>query len=640
MRNLATQFCRDVRLTGGLLADRAQVVREQVIPYQWRALNDEVPGAEPSYAIENLRIAAGEKSGKFQGMIFQDSDVAKWLEAVAYSLMAEPDPELEARADEVIDLVGRAQQDDGYINSYYTIMAPDKRWTNLRDNHELYCAGHFIEAAVAYYEATGKDKLLQILCRFVDHIDEVFGPEEGKKRGYPGHEEIELALIKLYRVTKDPKHLRLAQFFIEERGREPHYFDIEAEARGAKPEDYWFSGHWYSQSHLPLREQETAEGHSVRAMYLYSAAADLALETDDKELYEVCKRLWDNVVHKRMYITGGIGSQAHHEGFTIDYDLPGDRAYTETCAAIGLVFWAQRMLQIEPKSEYADVMERALYNGVLSGMSLEGTKFFYVNPLEVDPATAAARHDHRHVRTTRQEWFGCACCPPNIARLLASINQYIYSTRDRDIFVHLFAQSEASFKLGDPEVKLSQNTNYPWDETVQFVVSSAEPQMFALNVRLPKWCRAPQIKVNGEIIERLQVVDGYARIERIWSDGDQVELIFPMPVEKVWANPKVSYSAGKMALQRGPVVYCFEEVDNGRNLSEIYIPADAAFSVEEEKQLKMPVLIGHGYRRVVPDDSLYTTTPPEVKEVELKAVPYFAWDNRQAGEMRVWMNES
>lgn len=639
MRNLATQFVREVRLTGGLLADRAKVVRDQVIPYQWKALNDDVPGAEPSYAIENLRIAAGEKTGKFRGMIFQDSDVAKWLEAVAYSLMAEPDPELEARADEVIDLVGRAQQSDGYLNSYYTVMAPDKRWTNLRDHHELYCAGHFIEAAVAYYEATGKDKLLQIMCRFVDHINEVFGPEEGKKRGYPGHEEIELALIKLYRVTKDPKHLKLAQFFIEERGRKPHYFDIEAEARGQNPDDPWFNGHRYSQSHLPVREQETAEGHSVRAMYLYTAVADLVLETGDKELYEVCRRLWDNVTNKRMYVIGGIGSQAHHEGFTIDYDLPGDRAYTETCAAIGLVFWAQRMLQIEPRREYADVMERALYNGVLSGMSLEGTKFFYVNPLEVDPAVAAARHDHHHVKTTRQEWFGCACCPPNIARLLASVNQYIYSTRESDVFVHLFTQGEALFQIGEAEIRLSQITNYPWDENVMFVVGVVDPQTFTLNVRLPQWCRAPKVKVNGEDIESLEVVDGYARIERAWFNGDQVEVCFPMPVEKVWSNPRVSYSAGKIALQRGPIVYCFEEVDNGPNLSQIYISADAPFTVGKDEQLELPILTGPGYRRIVSDESLYTTTRPKVEGVELKAVPYFAWDNRQTGEMRVWMNE-
>lgn len=632
-----TVFNRDVRLTGGLLADRARVVREQVIPYQWGALNDQVPGAEPSFAIENLRIAAGEKSGKFRGMVFQDSDVAKWLEAAAYSLMAAADPELEARADAVIELVGRAQQDDGYLNSYYTVAAPDKRWTNLRDHHELYCAGHFIEAAVAYYEATGKDQLLNIMCRFVDHIREVFGPGENQKRGYPGHEEIELALIKLYRVTKNRDHLELARFFIEERGKQPHYFTIEAEARGDKVEDYWFD-YSYSQAHLPIREQTTAEGHAVRAMYLYSAVADLAIETGDEELFAVCERLWDNTVNKRMYITGSIGSQARHEGFTIDYDLPGDRAYTETCAAIGLVFWAQRMLQVRPHGKYADVMERALYNGVLSGMSLEGTRFFYVNPLEVDPKVCAARYDHRHVKTTRQEWFGCACCPPNIARLLASINQYMYSTSDREIFVHLFADSEAAFKFGEQEFKLIQNTNYPWDESIQFIISTPVPQDFALNIRIPQWCAAPEITVDGKVLEQLEISNGYVKIERIWTDHDVVTVTFPMPVEKVWANPLVASTAGKIALQRGPVVYCLEEIDNGPNLAAVFIAGTAEFTVEEEPTLRLPILVGQGQRRLI-EENLYTTTQPVTKSVEIKAVPYFAWDNRQPGEMRVWINE-
>ena len=331
-----------MRLTEGLLGERAQAVRDKVIPYQWRALNDSIPGAAPSHAIENLRIAAGEKDGQHRGWVFQDSDLAKWLEAVSYSLMAESNPEWEAHADEVIGLLGRAQQRDGYLNSYYTITGLERRWTNLRDHHELYCAGHLIEAAVAYYQATGKDQLLQIVCRMVDHIGEVFGPGEGQKRGYPGHEEIELALLKLYRVTNNPAHLKLAEFFIEERGKQPHYFDAEAKARGEDPAAYRFD-YSYSQSHLPVREQDTVEGHAVRAMYLLAAVAELALEKDDPELVQVCERLWHNTVQRRMYITGGIGSQDYHEGFTIDYDLPNDTAYAETCAAIGWSF-AQRML--------------------------------------------------------------------------------------------------------------------------------------------------------------------------------------------------------------------------------------------------------------------------------------------------------
>ncbi|NLM53734.1 MAG: glycoside hydrolase family 127 protein [Firmicutes bacterium] len=638
MRNSSSEFCRNVRLRRGLLAERAEVVREKVIPYQWKALNDDVPGAEPSFAIENLRIAAGEKDGEFRGWVFQDSDVAKWLEAVAYRLMAEPHPEWEARADEVIDLVERAQQADGYLNSYYTITAPQERWTNLRDKHELYCAGHFIEAGVAYYQATGKDKLLQVVCRLADHICEVFGPHANQKRGYPGHEEIELALVKLYRVTQKRAYLELAEFFIEERGRQPHYFTLEALARGEDPREYRFD-YAYSQSHLPLREQTTVEGHAVRAMYLLAAAADLALEKDDPELQAVCERLWNNVVQRRMYITGAIGSAGHHEGFTIDYDLPNDLAYAETCAAIGLVFWAQRMLQLAAKAEYADVMERALYNGVLSGMSLEGTKFFYVNPLEVDPRLCAARYELRETLPERQEWFGCACCPPNLARLLASINSYIYSANQTEVFVHLFADSTATIQLGGEQVVLVQQTDYPWDEHVQISIHTPKPALFTLSIRIPGWCTSPVVRLGDERLSLRNVEDGYLRLHSRWSDGDTISLTFPMPVVRVWANPLVADNVGKVALQRGPIVYCFEEVDNGANLAALCIPENAAFVAERDPALQLPALVGPGLRITAPESGLYTTARPVHQAVTLKAVPYFAWSNRGRGEMRIWLNE-
>ncbi len=637
MGNPATQFCWDVRLTEGLLGERAQAVRDKVIPYQWRALNDSIPGAAPSHAIENLRIAAGEKDGQHRGWVFQDSDLAKWLEAVSYSLMAESNPEWEAHADEVIGLLGRAQQRDGYLNSYYTITGLERRWTNLRDHHELYCAGHLIEAAVAYYQATGKDQLLQIVCRMVDHIGEVFGPGEGQKRGYPGHEEIELALLKLYRVTNNPAHLKLAEFFIEERGKQPHYFDAEAKARGEDPAAYRFD-YSYSQSHLPVREQDTVEGHAVRAMYLLAAVAELALEKDDPELVQVCERLWHNTVQRRMYITGGIGSQDYHEGFTIDYDLPNDTAYAETCAAIGLVFFAQRMLALAPKAEYADVMERALYNGVLSGMSMEGTKFFYVNPLAVDPKVCAARHDLRHVNPVRQEWFGCACCPPNIARLLASIHSYIYSAGGAELFIHLYAGSTATIQLSSGQVEVVQKTEYPWDGTVQFTLNMQRPQEFSLNLRIPGWCTQHRVKVGDEELSSLEVHDGYLRLKRVWAPGDTVTLTLFMPVERVWANPQVEENVGKVALQRGPIVYCFEEVDNGPHLAALFIPRESEFQVEEDPSLGLPVLVGTGLRRQG-TESLYTTTGPQDEAVPVTAVPYFAWNNRQPGEMRVWINE-
>ncbi|HOQ72916.1 MAG TPA: glycoside hydrolase family 127 protein [Limnochordia bacterium] len=632
--------CKKTELKGGLLADRAAVVREKMIPYQWKALNDLLPDGEPSHAIENLRIAAGEKTGEFKGMVFQDSDVAKWLEAVAYSLATHPDPQLEATADEVIDLVARAQQPDGYLNSYYTIVDPENRWTNLSENHELYCAGHFIEAAVAYYEATGKDKLLQVVCKLVEHIDSIFGPEEGKKKGYPGHEEIELALIRLYRVTRDERHLRLAQFFVEERGKQPNYFEEEARARGPQRSPNWgLFGLDYNQAHLQVREQTTVEGHAVRAMYLFSAVADLAQETGDPQLLQVSKTLWDNMVSRRMYITGGIGSQAHGEGFTIDYDLPSSRAYAETCAAIGLFFWGHRLLQLEPDNRYADEMERALYNGILSGMSWEGDRFFYVNPLEVDPAVCRARHDHRHVKATRQGWFACACCPPNLARLLTSLHHYIYSCGPQGLFVHFFADSAVEFPAAGKKVGLRQTTDYPWDGRVQLDLDLEGEAPFSLHVRLPGWCRQVEVKVNGEVLSDLagHTHRGYLVLTRTWRAGDRVELDLAMPVEKVYAHPKVREAAGRIALQRGPVIYCLEEVDNGPDLHSLLLAREPRFQVAREPELGVPAISAQGFRLEAAGSQLYTTEKPRRTAVTIKAIPYFAWDNRRPGAMLVWM---
>ncbi len=627
-------------LRAGLLAEGAKIVREKMIPHQWAALNDQLPGAEPSHAIDNLRIAAGEKSGEYRGMVFQDSDVAKWLEAVAYCLATHPDLEWEEKADSVIDLLARAQQPDGYLNSYYTLVEPEKRWTNLAANHELYCAGHFIEAAVAYYAATGKDKLLNIVCKFVDHIDSVFGPERDKKRGYPGHEEIELALLRLYRVTHDQRHLNLARYFVEERGQEPHYFELEARARGESVFRHW--GKWtyhYSQSHLPLREQKTAEGHSVRAMYLFIAAADLAGETGDKELLQVCETLWENVVDCRMYITGGIGSQEYGEGFTVDYDLPSDTAYAETCAAIGLFLFGQRMLEITPDRKYADIMERALYNGIISGMSLDGDRFFYVNPLEVSPALCEARRDHQHVAATRQDWFGCACCPTNLARLLASVNQYIYSQRQDDIYVHFFADSQVEFTVGSSQARLDQETDYPWDERVRIAFMMERECDFGLHVRIPGWCSKPEIQVNGKVVETAIPPHGYLALQRTWQDGDEVQLNLPMPVEMVYAHPKVRETMGRVALQRGPVVYCLEEADHGPNLPALILPQQPEFRLGTDLDLNVPAILTQGYRRQEQEE-LYTTQRPGTVPVELRAVPYYSWGNRQPGEMLVWISSA
>ena len=628
----------------GFWAKRMEQVKEAVIPYQWQALNDKIPGAPPSHAMENFRIAAGLSQGGFHGKWFQDSDVAKWLEAVSYSLANQSDPELEKLADEVIDIIVKAQQPDGYLNTYFTIKEPEMRWKNLREKHELYCAGHLIEAGVAYYQATGKSKLLDAVCRLADHIDSLFGPEPGKRRGYPGHPETELALVKLYRATGEERYLKLNKFFVDERGRKPLYFELEAKERGEKrPRMPWWTPA-FCQAHLPVREQTEAVGHAVRAMYLYSAMADLALETGDETLFEACKKLWESVTERRMYITGGIGSSAYREAFTFDYDLPNDRAYAETCASIGLVFWAHRMLRLDVDRKYADVMERALYNGVLSGISLDGTKYFYTNPLEVLPEACRNRYDLHHIATERQPWFDCACCPPNVARLLASIPQYVYSQGEAAVYVHLFVAGEATVELAGGQVTLVQETGYPWGEEVAIQVRTENPLDFTLAVRVPGWCRDPRLRINGEDVDLAALVEkGYARIRRKWRNGERVELLLPMPIERVRTHPEVRAAAGKVAIQRGTILYCLEEVDNGPNLAQIGLPKEAELTVEsKDPSLDGAVVIrGVGLRAETPSwgAALYAPGECERKQVAITAVPYYTWGNRKPGEMAVWISE-
>lgn len=630
---------KQVRIKDGFWSRYQELITNEVIPYQWRAMNDQIPDAPKSHAIKNLQIAGGSETGEFHGFIFQDSDVYKWLEAVAYSLMTHPDSELEQLADIVVEIIAKAQHPDGYINSYFTIAKPEARWTNLRDWHELYCAGHFFEAAAAYYQAVGNTQVLDTARKFVDYLLEVFGSNPEQIPGYPGHEEIELALVKLYQVTDDERYLQLSKFFIEERGRQPHFFDFESEQRDEKPAgDYR-----YWQAHLPVRKQTTAEGHAVRAVYLYTAVADIAYYTRDQELIETCFEVWQNVVRRRMYITGGIGASAHGESFSFDYDLPNDRAYSETCAAIGLIFWAQRMLKLIQNSEFADVMELALYNSALSGISLDGRRFFYVNPLEVWPEACHNRADQRHVKVTRQPWFGCACCPPNIARLLASLGSYIYTkTNEREIYTNLYIGGTAEIELGDQIILITQNSELPWNGKVKLTLRVAKPEQFTLALRIPGWCSAPKIAVNGEAVNLNTISDkGYAKITRVWVDGDTVDLDFPIETVLITANPKVRANSGKKAVMRGPLVYCLEEVDNGADLHNLILNANTKFDVSFDPNLLngIAIISAEGVRELANwDDTLYRVNASlETQPVKLTFIPYYAWANRDPGEMLVWV---
>ncbi|KWX79573.1 hypothetical protein AMQ84_06570 [Paenibacillus riograndensis] len=626
-----------------------QLVQEVVIPYQYEALHDRVPEAEPSHAIANFEIAAGRRTGEFHGFVFQDSDVAKWLEAVGYSLKLKRDPELEARADAVIDLVAAAQQPDGYLNTYFTVKEPGKRWTNLQDCHELYCAGHFIEAAVAYYEATGKDKLLNTMRRMVDHISSVFGPEEGKLKGYDGHQEIELALVKLYRLTGEEQYLKLSSFFIDQRGQEPNFLRQEWESRDRVT--HWSSSPAssidlkYFQAHIPVREQTEAAGHSVRAVYMYTAMADLAALTGDRALHDACVRLWDNMTGKQMYITGGIGSTHQGEAFTFDYDLPNDTVYAETCASIGLIFFARRMLELEPDARYADVMERALYNNVLGSMAQDGRHYFYVNPLEVWPQACTCNPDKHHVKSERQGWFGCACCPPNVARLLTSMNQYIYTVHGDTLYTNLYIGSELNMTLGGTAVAVSQQSNYPWEGTVTLKVNPAEAAEFGIALRIPSWSSSAEIRVGGEKLSLDENVEqGYYVIRRVWNAGDTIELKLPMEAHRVYAHPELRADAGKTAIQRGPLVYCLEAADNSTPLSSTALHESAPFKEHFEASLLGGAVVVQGQGSRIEQagwsGGLYSRAKAPVEAATITAIPYYLWGNRGSGEMKVWIPES
>ncbi|NUQ01225.1 MAG: glycoside hydrolase family 127 protein [Armatimonadetes bacterium] len=568
--------------------------------------------------------------------IFWDSDVAKWLESACYSLITSPDAALRSQVDEVVDLIVGAQQPDGYLNVHFTLVEPEKRWTNTRDWHELYCAGHLMEAAVAHHQATGERRLLEALERYADLIATVFGREPGQKPGYPGHEEIELALVKLFRETGEERFLNLARYFIDQRGQQPHWYDDESRARGEDP-GRWYHGRYdYNQSHLPVREQTSAEGHAVRAMYLYSGMADLVAETGDEALWAALLKLWDNVTQRRMYLTGGVGSGARGERFTGDYDLPNETAYAETCAAIGLVFWAHRMLKVEPRGEFADVLERALYNGVMSGVSLSGDLFFYANPLAVDP-----RRFKGAFKPVREPWFGTACCPTNIVRLLASLGSYIYTVSDQSVYTHLYLQSTARLTVDGQEITLRQQTGYPYDETVELQVEVERAAAWTLALRLPGWCRGVRLTVNSTEIAPRQV-DGYALIERVWHSGDQVALTLAMPAERVYCRPEVAANAGRVALQRGPLVYCLEEADNGPGLAAQALSAEAPLTVRPEPELcgGTVVIEATAERAVDGSSQLYDAIPAGREEARIRAIPYALWQNRGEGEMMVWLRET
>jgi uncharacterized protein len=625
------------------------LIPDKVIPYQWKILNDQIPDAPPSHCLKNFRIAAGDEKGERQGTVFQDSDAAKWLEAVAYSLANRPDAELEKNADELISLIGRAQEKDGYLNTYFSIKHPDEKWKNLTEGHELYCAGHFIEAAVAYQQATGKKAFLEIVCRLADLICKTFGPEEGRLHGYPGHPEIELALVRLYHATGIKKYLDTAKYFVNQRGNSPNYFIEEMKRPGFRHIFGEFSGYdpLYSQSHLPVREQDTAEGHAVRALYLFSAMADLAEEYSDETLLEHCRILWNNIVQKRMYITGSVGSSGVWERFTVDYDLPNDSNYSETCASIALAMFGLRMAKATGDASYFDTVELALYNTIRAGISLEGNRYFYVNPLEVWPETCIEHTSRSHVKPVRQKWFDCACCPTNVARTLTNLGQYIYFIEGNDLFINLFIQNEASFEINGKPVNISLKTDYPRTGLVKIAVkvgdlSKAPGLHFSLNVRIPGYAGDFSARVNSESSGG-EKSNNYLRITKTWND-DEIEISFHLKPRLVYPNPRVHQNCGKVAVARGPEIYCFEETDNGANLAALSLDTDSPLIENWREDLLggLMQIEAKGTRLITPEapESFSEKFVPKHEAVTLRAIPYGFWGNRSPGEMLVWIRSN
>ena len=565
---------------------------------------------------------------------FWDSDVAKWLEAAAYIISKKQDKKLEKIVDEIVELIEQNQDESGYFNLYFTMVEPKARWKR-RTDHELYCAGHLMEAAVAYYEATGKRKFLDVMCKYADHIEEVFKIKKIASFTTPGHPEIELALVRLYGATGEKRYLELSKFFIDERGKR-----IE--------EGYDFAHPSYDQHHLPAREQTTAEGHSVRAEYLYSGMADIAYHYGDMELYNACRKIYENIVYRKMYITGGTGSSYLGEAFTIDYDLPNLTAYAESCAAIALVYFSQRMLKMEADSIYSDTIERVIYNGFLSSTSLDGKSFFYENPLEIQPELlnrdVSVKNKTRLPIVQRQEVFGCSCCPPNIARFVASIGDYLYTYDDKTFFMHQFFSSEAAIDIngdGTEEVKIIQKTNYPHEGKIDLFFESKSFENLA--IRIPGWCSSYSIKVNGKNVES-EVIKGYAYLKNIVSDapGMSVSIEFDMRVQLIEANPRVQENAGRVALQRGPVVFCAEAVDNGEQLKDIRITSDSVFTVGKDEKYGFTTLTTTAFRRKADsfDGKLYRPVmagESSLEEFQLKMIPYYAFANRGVSEMIVWI---
>lgn len=634
-----------------------ELVRDEVLPYQWDVLTDAIPlvfpddpaGNHPiearSGAVANLRIAAGLEQGDFTGFPYEDSDLYKWLEAVAYTLAAGDAPELRRHADELVELIAAAQMEDGYLDSFYQIRGIEKRFSLLQQSHELYVMGHYIEAGIAYWEATGSELALDVALRMADCIDRNFGPEEGKIHGGDGHPEIELALARLYEATGEERYLALARWFIVTRGEDPDFFERQCEQAGDEQLFDSMRGlpRSYYQADKPYLEQNEVKGHAVRALYLLTAAAQVARLAGDDALGATADRLWDNASGRRMYVTGGLGSTQRGESFTCDYDLPNATIYGETCASVAMSFLSRQMLARRASGAYGDVLERELFNGTISGMGLDGRHFFYVNPLEADPRVSAGSPDRRHVLTRRAEWFATPCCPANLARLVASIDRYVYAEADggATVLVDQYIASRAEFASG---VVVEQRGDYPWDGRIELAVSNGSDGDMRLGLRIPGWVQGDwALEAGGEKLAP-EVVDGFAYVSV--PAGAEASLVLTLPLKPVCvrANTRIGADAGLVAVTRGPVVYCMEGVDNPGDLWGYVLDVESLSSSWRPELLGGVCEVRGRGLRACPDEGGAGAYAPvgslAWEDAELVFVPYYAWCNREEGQMRVWVRPS
>lgn len=654
----------DVEITSAFWTRYINLVIDKVLPYQWAVLNGEQevdlppdPGGNPvdsydklNHSIRNLKVAAGEQDAPFHGMPFQDSDVYKWLEAVAYALHHRDNPQLRRLVDDVVDLIARAQREDGYLDTFFQIQWKDRVFKRIQQSHELYSMGHYIEAAVAYWQSTGNEKALEIAKRMAACIEANFGDGETQVHGADGHPEIELALARLAEATGEERYAMMGRWFLNIRGQDPDFYDNQNRADGWDRDFFSMIRDFprtYYQAAEPIADQRDAQGHAVRVVYLCTGLAHIARLTGDASLAESAERLWNSIVRRRMYITGQIGSTHVGESFTYDYDLPNDTMYGETCASVGMSFFARQMLALRAKGEYGDVLEKELFNGALAGMSLDGTHFYYVNPLEADPAASAGTPDKGHVLTHRAGWFACACCPSNLARLITSIDRYVYTVMaDGTILAHQFIASKATFGNG---VVIEQTGDYPWDGTISWSVSNPNETPVRFGVRVPAWSagRYTLTVEGGQVADGVE--DGFVYVEvPAGADGFAVVLELNMGVRLVRASNRVREDMGKVAVMRGPLVYCAEECDNEGPLWLYSIsgatPTEAGYRYDPDLLGGVGVVTKAAVRAQEDpcDGPLYLSAEERgISELaELRMVPYYTWANRADGQMAVWLNRS